>query len=287
MKSKEKSLFSGTITQDEIWGAVEKSRHPQRPYTLDYIKNIFSEFEELHGDRCFGDDPSMIAGIGKLKAAGSHKKELSVFFLGHQKGRNTKEKILRNFGMAKPEGYRKACRVFELAERFKKPLLTFIDTPGAYPGVGAEQRGQSEAIGFSIGKMLECNVPTIACVIGEGGSGGALAIGVSDILLMMQNSTYSVISPESCAAILWSTAAEAKKAALSLKPRAEDVYKIGLCDEVIPEKGEGAHENIELASKILLEKIRNHFAKLIKTPQATRMKNRFDRYRDFDKIFLS
>jgi acetyl-CoA carboxylase carboxyl transferase subunit alpha len=286
MKNKASALFDPTITQEEIWKAVERSRHPQRPYSLDYISEIFSDFEELKGDRSFSDDPSLIAGAGKLKGIGAQKKELPVFFLGHQKGRNTKEKILRNFGMAKPEGYRKACRIFEMAEKFNRPLLTFIDTPGAYPGVGAEQRGQSEAIGFSIGKMLECKVPTVSVVIGEGGSGGALAIGVADALLMLENSTYSVISPESCAAILWSTAAEAKKAAHSLKPRAEDVFKLGLCDEVIKEKGDGAHENVAATAKVLLERTRAHFARLKKMPAKTRLEKRFDKYRIFDEGFL-
>jgi len=264
------------------WGVVEKSRHSQRPYTLDYLSRIFVDFEELRGDRLYGEDPALVCGVGQLKKTEKFSESKSVFFIGHQKGRGTKQKIERNFGMARPEGYRKACRVMDLAERFKKPLLTFIDTPGAYPGIGAEERGQSEAIATSIMKIFKTTVPTVGIVIGEGGSGGALAIGVVDRLLMLENSTYSVISPESCAAILWGSASESKKAALALKLGAIDVLKLGLCDEVIPEPAGGAHEELEFFSKSILERIHFHFHDLEKMAASERNTLRYEKFRHID-----
>jgi len=285
--SREEVKNSPAEETKKIWRAIELSRHPKRPYTLDYLEHMFSDYEELKGDRSFADDPALITGVGTLKKSGKTFTEKKVFFIGHQKGRNTKEKIHRNFGMAKPEGYRKACRMFDLAERFKRPIITFIDTPGAYPGVGAEQRGQAEAIGASIAKMLECKSPSVGVVLGEGGSGGALAIGVPDSLLMLENSTYSVISPESCAAILWGTASEAKRAAVSLKPRAVDVKSLGICDEVIKEIGAGAHEDPAKMAATLLKRIHHHFAKLEKMTAPARMKKRYEKYRLLDEHILS
>lgn len=265
------------------WQAVEKSRHPQRPYTLDYVQKIFADFEELKGDRRFGEDPALVGGVGTLRGGNGEK----VFFLGQQKGRTTKQKIERNFGMARPEGYRKAMRLMDLAESFGRPLLTFIDTPGAYPGIDAEERGQSEAIASSTLHMFQVKVPTVSFVIGEGGSGGALAIGVPDRLLMLRNSTYSVISPESCAAILWANAAESKQAALALKLGAKDVFELGLCDEVVDEPGEGAHSNWEVMAERMLERIHFHLEDLTAMDPLERQRVRYAKYRNIDARHLA
>ena len=218
------------------WQVAQLARHPARPYTLDYIKVICEEFHELAGDRAYADDAAIVGGMGRINGRG-------VVIIGHQKGRDTKTKIRRNFGMPRPEGYRKALRLMKLAERFKLPVLTFIDTPGAYPGVGAEERGQSEAIARNLIEMSELRVPIICTVIGEGGSGGALAIGVGDRTLMLQYSTYSVISPEGCASILWKTAEKAKDAAAELGITAARLLELGLIDKVVREPLGGAHRN--------------------------------------------
>ena len=271
--------------QSQTWSTVEKSRHPKRPYTLDYVARMFRDFEELKGDRNFADDRALIAGVGVLKKDDSSKNvERKVFFVGHQKGRKTKEKIERNFGMAKPEGYRKAMRVMDLAERFGMPLLSFIDTPGAYPGVGAEERGQSEAIASSILRIFKLKIPTVGVVIGEGGSGGALAIGVTDRLLMLQNSTYSVISPESCAAILWDNAGENKRAATALKLAAKDTRSLGICDEIIAEGGNGAHESFEESCHNLAGAFHRHLDELCALNDELRSEQRFKKYRLIDRI---
>lgn len=272
------------IELNKAWSVVERSRHPLRPYTLDYIETMFSEFEELKGDRLYGEDPALVAGIGTLKKLKSSDKEISVFVLGHQKGRKTKEKVFRNFAMAKPEGYRKAMRIMDLAERFNKPLLTFVDTPGAYPGIGAEERGQSEAIASCIMKMLQMKSPSISVVIGEGGSGGALAIGCADRLLMLENSTYSVISPESCAAILWGKSSESKRAAKALRLTAKDVLKFGICDAVIEEGKDGAHSNLTQVSEALLKDIHKTIVALSKKDSEQLMKARYKKFRDIDSI---
>jgi acetyl-CoA carboxylase carboxyl transferase subunit alpha len=266
----------------KAWGVVEKSRHPQRPHALDYIQSMFSEFEELKGDRTFGEDAALVAGVGILRPSMPGADGTKVFFLGHQKGRNTKQKIERNFGMAKPEGYRKAMRIMSMAERFKKPILTLIDTPGAFPGIGAEERGQSEAIASSILRLLNTRVPTVGVVIGEGGSGGALAVGVTDRLLMLENSIYSVISPESCAAILWDNAGEAKKAAAALKMSARETFDIRVCDEVVPEEGEGAHSAPEATAKALLARVNWHFSKLMSLDTEELLRLRQEKYRKID-----
>ena len=210
------------------WQVSQISRHPKRPYTLDYFDQIFTDFDELHGDRHFGDDAALVGGVARLEG-------MPVMVLGHQKGRDVKEKVKRNFGMPKPEGYRKALRLMQTAERFNMPILTFIDTPGAYPGIGAEERGQSEAIAYNLLKMSSLKVPIITTVIGEGGSGGALAIGVCDHLNMLQYSTYSVISPEGCASILWKTAARAADAAAAMGITAPRLQELGLVDHIISE----------------------------------------------------
>jgi acetyl-CoA carboxylase carboxyl transferase subunit alpha len=220
------------------WQVSQLARHPRRPYTLDYITTVFTDWDELHGDRHYGDDAAIVSGIARLN-------EEPVLVVGHQKGRGVKEKVRRNFGMPKPEGYRKALRLMQMAERFKLPVLTFIDTPGAYPGIGAEERGQSEAIAYNLLKLSSLKTPIISTVVGEGGSGGALAIGVCDHLNMLQYSTYSVISPEGCASILWKTAERASDAAEAMGITAPRLHELGLVDTVIKEPLGGAHRNPE------------------------------------------
>ncbi len=228
------SIFSGLTP----WQVSQLARHPQRPYTLDYIIRLFTDFEELHGDRHYGDDHAIIGGLARLDGQ-------PVMVIGQQKGRDTKEKLQRNFGMPRPEGYRKALRLMEMAERFKLPILTFIDTPGAYPGIGAEERGQSEAIARNLLVMARLKTPIICTIIGEGGSGGALAIGVGDQTLMLQYSTYSVISPEGCASILWKSAERASDAAEALGITSGRLHDLGMVDKVIPEPLGGAHRDID------------------------------------------
>jgi acetyl-CoA carboxylase carboxyl transferase subunit alpha len=226
------------------WQVAQVARHPQRPYTLDYIERMFSGFEELHGDRVFADDPSIVGGLARFDGD-------ACVVLGHQKGRDTKEKILRNFGMPRPEGYRKALRLMTLAEKFGLPIFTFVDTPGAYPGIEAEERGQSEAIGRNLFEMAQLKVPIVTTVIGEGGSGGALAIAVGDVILMLQYATYSVISPEGCASILWKSAEKAPEAAESLGITASRLKTLGLVDRVVPEPLGGAHRDPQAAAAAL------------------------------------
>ncbi len=231
-------------TDEEIWRSVELARHADRPYTLDYVDRMLEDWVELHGDRARTDDGALVTGLGKLDGR-------TVVLIGHQKGRDVKERLDRQFGMAYPEGYQKAIRVMELAERHRFPLISLVDTPGAYPGVLAEQHGQGGAIARSQAKMARLTVPTVACVIGEGGSGGAVAIAVSDRVLMQQHAIYSVITPEGCAAILWRDAAEAKKAAAAFKPDAAHCLELGVIDGIVPEPEGGAHTNHEEAARLL------------------------------------
>jgi len=245
------SIFSGLTP----WQIAQVARHPLRPYTLDYIQHVFTHFEELHGDRAYADDAAIISGVARLD-------DRPLVVIGHQKGRDTKEKLHRNFGMPRPEGYRKALRMLRLAERFKLPVLTFIDTPGAYPGIGAEERGQSEAIAHNLIVMAELHTPVISTVIGEGGSGGALAIGVCDRLLMLEYSTYSVISPEGCASILWKSADKAAEAADALGITAQRLHELELTDEVIAEPLGGAHRDYESIAKRVKTSIAKHLQDL-------------------------
>ncbi|MEO5667385.1 MAG: acetyl-CoA carboxylase carboxyltransferase subunit alpha [Bdellovibrionota bacterium] len=265
---------------EESWKVVEKSRHPQRPYSLDYVMKLFENFEELKGDRLFSEDPAIVAGVGDFVFPNGNKQ--SVFVVANQKGRKTREKIQRNFGMARPEGYRKAMRVFDLAERFGKPLITLIDTPGAFPGIGAEERGQSVAIGESIKRMFELKIPSVGVVIGEGGSGGALALGVTDHLLMLENSIYSVISPESCAAILWGSSSEMKRAALALKLSARETLELGLCDGMIEEGGEGAHVDFDVACEHLRTRLGKSLTELMGQSSETLRQKRYEKFRKID-----
>jgi acetyl-CoA carboxylase carboxyl transferase subunit alpha len=250
---------------------VQVARHPKRPYTLDYVERVFTDFVELHGDRGFRDDPSIVGGWARLEGE-------SVMVIGHQKGRDMKENLLRNFGMPHPEGYRKALRLMHLAEKFRRPVITLIDTPGAYPGLGAEERGQAEAIARNLRGMAALRVPSIAVVIGEGGSGGALAIGVADRVLMFENSIYSVISPEGCAAILWKSAAERERAASALKLTAEDLLGLGVIDEVIVEPAGGAHSDWLRTSESLRWALVRHLGEICTTPIDPLRQQRWEKY---------
>ncbi len=259
------------------WQVVQLARHPQRPYTLDYIQHLFTDFEELHGDRNFADDKAMVGGVARLDGQ-------PVMVIGHQKGRDTKEKIRRNFGMPRPEGYRKALRLMSMAERFHMPILTFIDTPGAYPGIGAEERGQSEAIAKNLQVMSGLKVPILCTVIGEGGSGGALAIGVGDVTLMMQYSTYSVISPEGCASILWKSAEKAPDAAETLAITSDRLSQLGLVDEVIPEPLGGAHRAPETAAQSLKQALCRHLHRLQEHAPEALVEQRYQRLLNYGVV---
>ncbi len=250
---------------------VSLARHPRRPYTLDYLSSIFTDFIELHGDRLYRDDPAIVGGWARLDGT-------SVMVIGHQKGRDTRENLRRNFGMPHPEGYRKALRLMRMAERFGAPVITLIDTPGAYPGLGAEERGQSEALATSILEMAALATPCIAAVIGEGGSGGALALGVADRILMFENSVYSVISPEGCAAILWKDATQRERAAEALKLTAEDLVRLGVVDEIITEPLGGAHHDPEAAGEALREALIRHVSELRKVKPERLVRRRAEKF---------
>lgn len=261
----------------EAFKRVQEARHPERPYTLDLLGTIFTDFVELHGDRRFADDPAMISGFARLDGT-------EVAVVGQQKGRDTNERRYRNFGMPKPEGYRKAMRVMNLAEKFRRPIITFIDTPGAYPGIDAEERGQAEAIAFNLKEMAMLTVPIIVVVIGEGGSGGALAIGVGDRVIMMENSVYSVISPEGCAAILWKDASEAPRAADCLKMTAQHLLDLGIIDEVIPESvqwkySESDAEKLDAVSKGLKKALIKNLKDLQKLDSEALLEKRYKKFR--------
>ncbi len=255
LKVKSKSLTKSIFSNLTPWQIAQVARHPLRPYTLDYISVISPDFQELHGDRMYADDLAIVGGLGRLDGK-------PVMFIGNQKGRNTKSRVLRNYGMAKPEGYRKALRLMKLAERFGLPVITLIDTPGAYPGIGAEERGQSEAIARNLFSMSRLQVPIISAVVGEGGSGGALAIGVADRVLMLEYAVYSVISPEGCASILWKSAEKASEAADSLGMTADRLLEFGLIDEIIPEPLGSAHRDPESTAQTLQNALAAHLVEL-------------------------
>ena len=254
------------------WDRVRLARHPNRPYTLDYIELLFNDFFEIHGDRRFGDDPAMVAGFARF-----HDEPCVV--IGHQKGRTTKQRQHRNFGMPKPEGYRKALRVMKLAEKFHRPVFTLIDTPGAYPGIDAEERGQAEAIAYNLREMAKLRVPVIVAVTGEGGSGGALAIGMGDRVLMLENSIYSVISPESCSAILWRDQAHAEDAARALRLTAPDLLEFGLIDQIVPEPPGGAHINHQEAGSFLDASLSDALRSVRDLGSEERISKRYDKFR--------
>jgi acetyl-CoA carboxylase carboxyl transferase subunit alpha len=270
LQKKSLSLTDSIFSALTPWQISQLSRHPQRPYTQDYIDRLFEGFEELHGDRAFADDQAIIGGIARLEGR-------PLVVIGHQKGRDTKEKIQRNFGMPRPEGYRKALRLMHLAERFKLPVLSFIDTPGAYPGVGAEERGQSEAIAKNLQEMAGLKTPIICTVIGEGGSGGALAIGVGDRLMMLQFSTYSVISPEGCASILWKSADKAPLAAEAMAITSDRLLELGLIDKVVAEPLGGAHRDPDRTAANLKEALLEALERVEKTPLSELLDSRYQR----------
>ncbi len=253
------------------WQIVQMARHPDRPYTLDYINMLFTDWTELHGDRLFADDPALVAGFGKLDGE-------TFTIVGHQKGRTTKEKIYRNFGMPNPEGYRKAMRIMKLGARFGKPIVSLIDTPGAYPGIGAEERGQALAIAENIRDMAVLPVPIIVIITGEGGSGGALAIGIGDVVLILEHAVYSVISPEGCASILWRDAAYAPQAAESLKLSAKDLKKLNIVDEIIKEPDKGAHREPKATAENIKRAILKHYKRLKKIPKNDLINMRINKF---------
>lgn len=273
---------SGKLTKDIYakltpWQISQVARHPQRPYMLDYVGALFNDFEELHGDRAFGDDPAIVGGLARFNGQ-------SVMLIGHQKGRDTKEKIYRNFGMPRPEGYRKALRLMRLAEKFGIPVMTFIDTPGAYPGIGAEERGQSEAIARNLFVMAELKTPILCTIIGEGGSGGALAIGVGDQTVMLQYSTYSVISPEGCASILWKSADKAPVAAETLGITAPRLKSFNLIDHIVDEPLGGAHRDPALMMQFMKKALQDALDRLISQPIDTLLQTRYERLMSYGRF---
>jgi acetyl-CoA carboxylase carboxyl transferase subunit alpha len=277
LRAKSRKLTESIFTNLSPWQISQLARHPLRPYSLDYLKRIFTDFEELHGDRAFADDPALVAGLARLDGR-------PVMVIGHQKGRDTREKLKRNFGMPRPEGYRKAMRLMKTAERFRIPVLTFIDTPGAYPGVGAEERGQSEAIARNLYVMAGLRTPIVSTVIGEGGSGGALAIGVCDRMLMLQYSTYSVISPEGCASILWKSASKASEAAEAMGITAGRLRELGLIDEIIPEPLGGAHRDIDGMAASLKQALLSALDEVGKVAADDLLEHRYARLMQYGKF---
>jgi len=277
LESKRNKIIENIISKLNRWQRVQLARHPERPYSLDYIQSWSPDFIELHGDRKYGDDSAVIAGIGKID---EHK----VAFVAQQKGRNTKDNIIRNFGMLQPEGYRKALRIMELAEKFNLPIISLIDTPGAYPGIGAEERGQGEAIAKNLLEMSKLKTPIISIVIGEGASGGALGIGICDRMLMLENTWYSVISPEGCATILWHDAKKAKQAAEALKLIPKDLVELGICDRIVQEPTGGAHDNpkqmFEILKIVLIDEIKL-FDSVVKETLFDKRIEKYDRMGSF------
>jgi acetyl-CoA carboxylase carboxyl transferase subunit alpha len=271
LEKKARQLRKEIFRQLNRWQHVQLARHPQRPYTLDYIERLFSYFEEFHGDRLFADDKAIISGIGIIG-------DYSCVIIGHQKGRDTKSNIYRNFGMPNPEGYRKARRLMKMAVQYRKPIISFIDTPGAFPGIGAEERGQAEAIARNLFEMSRYPVPIVIVVIGEGASGGALGIGIGDRILMMENAWYSVISPEGCAAILWRDRANAQQAAEAMKVTALDLLELKVIDKIIPEPEGGAHRNPDEAAKIVKEEILSVLAELSAIPVEDLLEQRIAKF---------
>ncbi|MGB5542139.1 MAG: acetyl-CoA carboxylase carboxyl transferase subunit alpha [Gammaproteobacteria bacterium] len=277
LKSKSNALTRSIFSNLSAWQIAQLARHPARPYTLDYIERLFTDFEELHGDRCYADDAAIVGGIARLEGD-------PVMVIGQQKGRDTKEKVRRNFGMPRPEGYRKALRLMKMAERFRMPLITLIDTPGAYPGVGAEERGQSEAIARNLFEMSKLAVPVISVVIGEGGSGGALAIGVGDRILMLEYGIYSVISPEGCASILWKSAVKAEDAAEAMGVTADRLHSLGLVDEVLREPLGGAHRDMDAMAQALRNALVSHLGTLARLPVDDLLAARYQRIASFGRF---
>jgi acetyl-CoA carboxylase carboxyl transferase subunit alpha len=276
-KDKDNSSETSTPTEQRTaFERVQLARHANRPYTLDLIERLFEDFVELHGDKRFAEDPAIVCGLARFHG-------LPVVVVGHQKGRDTKQRSYRNFGMPKPEGYRKALRLMRLGEKFGRPIFTFIDTPGAYPGIDAEERGQAEAIAFNLREMAKIKVPIIVTVIGEGGSGGALAIGVGDQVLMLENAIYSVISPEGCAAILWKDSSRADQAAEGLRLTAQHLFEEGIVDKIIPEPEGGAHNDYDQTARYLDSALSERLAEAVSCSQEDRLKRRYGKLRSFGR----
>jgi acetyl-CoA carboxylase carboxyl transferase subunit alpha len=263
---------------NKAWERVQCARHPKRPHTLDYVEKLLTNFQELHGDRLFGDDPAIVCGMGLLDGA-------PVMLVGEQKGRDTKQKVIRNFGMPKPEGYRKAIRIMQLAAKFNRPIIALLDTPGAYPGIDAEERGQAEAIARNLREMARLPVPVVCVCIGEGGSGGALALGVGNHVLMMENAVYSVISPESCAAIIWRDSTKAELAAAALRMTAEDLKELALIDGIIPEPSGGAHQDPDGAAQSLRVALKKSLAELTRLSGDELVQQRYSKFRKMGNFF--
>src|SRR5713101_3605695 len=268
-----------TESSNVAWQRVLLARHPKRPHTLDYVERLFTDFHEIHGDRLFADDPAVVCGMGFFEGR-------PVMLVGEQKGRDTKQKLHRNFGMPKPEGYRKAIRVMQIAAKFNRPVITFLDTPGAYPGIDAEERGQAEAIARNLREMSRLTVPVLVVCIGEGGSGGALALGVGNQVYMMENAVYSVISPESCAAIIWRDSAKAELAASALRLTAPDLLQLGLIDGIIPEPPEGAHTDADAAAAFVRDTLRSALEQLDPLSPEELVEQRYAKFRQMGNFFL-
>src|SRR5579864_7519813 len=268
------------VTTDEKtpWQRVQNARHPKRPHALDYVQRILTDFQEVHGDRLFGDDPAIVCGMGRLDGK-------PVMLIGEQKGRDTKQKLYRNFGMPKPEGYRKALRAMQMAAKFGRPIITFLDTPGAYPGIDAEERGQAEAIARNLREIARLSVPLIAVCIGEGGSGGALALGVANQVFMLENAVYSVITPESCASIIYRDAGKAEQAAAALKLAAPDMLSLGLIDGIIPEPPDGAHEDHDEAARLVKEQLVRSLGQLAALTSHEVVQKRYEKFRKMGNFF--
>ncbi|MBI4512416.1 MAG: acetyl-CoA carboxylase carboxyltransferase subunit alpha [Deltaproteobacteria bacterium] len=272
LEKKARKLQQEIFAELSPWQKVQLSRHPARPYTLDYIQVLFDDFVELHGDRAFADDESIVGGMARFAGR-------EILVIGHQKGRNTKQNLRRNFGMSRPEGYRKARRLMQLAARFRRPILTFIDTPGAYPGIGAEERGQAEAIAKNLEVMSTLRTPIVTTVIGEGGSGGALALGVGDRIIMLEYAIYSVISPEGCASILWKDQSKVATAAEELKLTAPDLRRLGICDEIVNEGPGGAHRDLEATAALLRAVLTRHLSELCALDPDKLIEQRYRKFR--------
>jgi acetyl-CoA carboxylase carboxyl transferase subunit alpha len=266
------------VPSNPSWERVRLARHPKRPHALDYIQRLFPEFHELHGDRRYADDHAIVGGMARFE-------EYPLMVIGQQKGRDTKQKVLRNWGMPRPEGYRKALRLMELAAKFSRPIVTLVDTPGAYPGIDAEERGQAEAIAFNLREMSRLRVPVIVIVIGEGGSGGALGMAVGNRVFMLENSVYSVISPESCAAIIYRDAGRAPEAAAALKMTAQDLLELGLVDAIVPEPGDGAHTDPDAAADAVRVALRSSLAELAGASPQQLIEERYRKFRDMGAFF--
>jgi len=278
LKAQIRQLQAELAAPHSAWSRVQLARHPQRPQTLDYVKHLFQDFAEIHGDRSFGDDPALVAGMAWFHAQ-------PVIVIGHQKGHDTQQKLQRNFGMPKPEGYRKALRVMSLGAKFHRPIFSFVDTPGAYPGIDSEERGQAEAIARNLREMARIAVPIVVTITGEGGSGGALAIAVGDRILMLENAVYSVISPEGCASITWRDSTKAEQAAEALKITAPDLKPLGIVDEIVPEPAGGAHTDPQKAAQLLDPVLEQALRELCQVPVNELLQNRYQKFRLMGQFF--